>query len=293
MSEIFTKIHEFMIRYSIPTIHIRDIVQILIMAFIIYEAMVFLRKTQAWTLLKGLIFIFLFTVVIKLLHFDVLYWLISRALNLFLIMLVVVFQPELRAGLDRLGRRGVAKALFSMQQKEDNVFNEQSVREITAACAALAKTKTGLLMAIEHEVPLNDLEKTGIALDAKISKQLIMNTFEYNTPLHDGAVIIRGNRIVAATCYFPLSKNINISKSLGTRHRAALGISEITDCTCLVVSEETGHISVANRGILEENITPVRLEEILKTTIEEKAKEKAKKFNFLKGLFEHEEDDQE
>lgn len=291
MSDFFNAVQSFRIRHSIPAIHLGDVIQILILAFIIYEVMAFLKKTQAWTLLKGIIIIFLVTVIIKLLNFEVLYWLVSKSLNVFLIALVVVFQPELRSALDRIGRRGFSKVLFSNTEDGDTTLTTESINEIVAACRELSLTKTGVLMAFENEVPLNDFEKSGIPLDARITRQLVMNAFEHNTPLHDGAMVVRGNRIVAATCYFPLSKSPDIDKALGTRHRAAIGITEITDCICLVVSEETGKISVAERGRLEEGITPARLDEIL-SGLQKKAEVANEKRFKLKGLFKHDKSDQ-
>lgn len=289
MSRFFDVIHELRIRYSIPNMNFGDILQILIIAFVIYQCMIFLKKTQAWTLLKGLVFLIFITLLFHIFNLNVLFWIISRSINLLLIVAVVIFQPELRSALDRIGRKSFIKVLFSGVEDEVEVFDDNSIGDIITACSIMAGEKTGAIIALENEVPLNDFEKTGIGLDAKISKQLILNSFEHNTPLHDGAMIIRGNRIVSATCYFPLSKNSNISKELGTRHRAAIGITEITDCTCIVVSEETGEISVSSKGILEKNVSDSRLRQILEDRRKEYKDADTKKLKFIKELFRHEE----
>lgn len=263
MSHFFDVIHELRIKYAIPNMNFGDILQIFILAFIVYHALLFLKRTQAWTLLKGIFILAFITLIFKLFNLNVLYWIISKSFNILLIIAIVVFQPELRSGLDRLGRKKIARILFSSVENNNTDISDSDIKEIIDACQIMSDSKTGALIAIENQVPLFDFEQTGIGIDAKISKQLIINSFEHNTPLHDGAMIIRDNRIVAATCYFPLSKNENIRKELGTRHRAAIGITEITDAICIIVSEETGNISVSTKGLLEENIKKDRLYDIL------------------------------
>lgn len=263
MSHFFDVIHELRIKYAIPNMNFGDILQIFILAFIVYHALLFLKRTQAWTLLKGIFILAFITLIFKLFNLNVLYWIISKSFNILLIIAIVVFQPELRSGLDRLGRKKIARILFSSVENNNTDISDSDIKEIIDACQIMSESKTGALIAIENQVPLFDFEQTGIGIDAKISKQLIINSFEHNTPLHDGAMIIRDNRIVAATCYFPLSKNENIRKELGTRHRAAIGITEITDAICIIVSEETGNISVSTKGLLEENIKKDRLYDIL------------------------------
>lgn len=287
MSDIQNAIHSFMIKYSIPSVGITDLMQILILAFIIYEIIVFLKKTQAWTLLKGIIFLVVITILIKLLKLDVLYWIISQSFNVFIIATLIVFQPELRSALDKIGRRGLSKLIFSSRKAIDRGFSIKTIDQITQACDILSSSKTGALIAIEDEVPLNNIAQTGIILDATISKEMIVNTFEHNTPLHDGAMVIKGDRIVAATCYLPLSQNPSIDKSLGTRHRAALGISETSDCVCVVVSEETGHISIAYKGELHRKLTRIELKKLLGNLIREEDLTPVNRIQLIKGLFKH------
>ncbi len=288
MTQFLEVLHELKIRYSIPSINFLDLLQIIILAFVFYQGMLFLKRTQAWTLLKGIVLIAIITLIFRILNLNVLYWIISKSFNILLIVAVVIFQPELRSALDKIGRKSFAKVLFSTVENRTKKFSDNDINEIIQACQIMSEENTGALIAIEREVPLNDFEKTGIALDAKITKQLLINAFEHNTPLHDGAMIIRDNRIVAATCYFPLSKNENISKSLGTRHRAAIGITEITDCICIVVSEETGNISVSTKGLLEEDISYDRLRDILVDMTENMAEDNKNKLKILMELFKNE-----
>ena len=164
--------------------------------------------------------------------------------------LVIIFQPELRKALEQLGSKNLLTDLLPFEggRPSDDAFTEKTINELVRASVELGKAKTGALMVIEQETPLKDIERTGIEIDGLVTSQLLINIFEHNTPLHDGAVVIRGNRVVAATCYLPLSDNTSISKDLGTRHRAAVGISEVTDSLIIVVSEETGRISLAENG---------------------------------------------
>ena len=158
------------------------------------------------------------------------------------------FQPELRKALENLGGKNIFGSLFNIGRTEENKFSDRTIDELIKACYAMGKVKTGALIVIEDEILLNEYVRTGIDVDAILSSQLLINIFEKNTPLHDGAVIVRGNRVVSATCYLPLSDSLSLSKDLGTRHRAAVGISEVSDSMTIVVSEETGKVSVAMRG---------------------------------------------
>lgn len=171
------------------------------------------------------------------------------------IAIIIVFQPELRRALEQLGQKNFITTLFSFEsQKAQERFSERVANEIVKATYEMAKVKTGALIVIEQDVALGEYERTGIALDSMISSQLLINIFEHNTPLHDGAIILRGDRIVSATCYLPLSDNLSLSKELGTRHRAAVGISEVCDALTIVVSEETGNVSIAIGGELYRNV---------------------------------------
>ena len=191
--------------------------------------------------------------------------------------LIVVLQPELRKALEELGKKNIISSVlpFDNNHRVDEGFSEKTINEITKACVEMGKVKTGALIVIEQKVSLRDYERTGIDVDGIVTSQLLINIFEHNTPLHDGAVIIRGNRVVAATCYLPLSDNVNLSKELGTRHRAGVGISEVTDSMTIIVSEETGAVSVAVGGELirdiDEHSLRNKLEYLRKRTIDVKS----------------------
>jgi diadenylate cyclase len=204
-------------------------------------------------------------------------WMVENVLSIAVIALVIVLQPELRKALETLGQKNIFNTMISFDNARGGVegnFSDKTVTEIVHACEQMGKVKTGALIVIERNVSLTDYERTGIEVDALVSSQLLINIFEHNTPLHDGAIIMRGNRIVSATCYLPLSDNRQLSKQLGTRHRAAVGISEETDALTVIVSEETGHISVTESGNIMQNITLEQLKEQLviaqDKTVEEK-----------------------
>ena len=234
----------------LPQITKTNVLEIAIIAFLIYEIMLWIKNTRAWTLLKGLVVILAFAVIAWLLKLYTILWILQNTALIATTALLIIFQPELRKALEQLGSRNLITGLlpFESSKPADSAFTEKTINELVRASMEMAKVKTGALMVIEREVPLTDIERTGIEIDAVISSQLLINIFEHNTPLHDGAVILRGNRVAAATCYLPLSDNTSISKDLGTRHRAAVGISEVTDSLTIVVSEETGRISLAENG---------------------------------------------
>ena len=220
------------------------------MSIILYEFMAWVKTTRAFALLKGIIVILIFLILANIFDFTTILWIAGKVFNIAIIAVVIIFQPELRKALEQLGKRKYFKTLLPFSEKKDKGerFSDKTVNELVKACFELGKNKTGALIVIEQDILLTDYEKTGIPIDALISSQLLINIFEHNTPLHDGAVIVRGDRIVSATCYLPLSDNMQISKELGTRHRAAVGISEVTDTMTLVVSEETGNVSIAIAG---------------------------------------------
>ena len=241
---------------NLPKISITDIVEIIIIAFLIYYMLVWIKNTRAWMLLRGLMVILLFVLLAALFQMNTILWLSGKVVNIAAIALVIIFQPELRNALERLGRKNFLTAFFSFDfQKASTVrFSEKTITEIVKACYEMGKVKTGALIVIERDVMLNEYIRTGIPLDSLVSSQLLINIFEHNTPLHDGAIIVRGDRIVAATCYLPLSDNMELSKELGTRHRAAVGVSEVSDSMTIIVSEETGAVSLAVEGTLYRNI---------------------------------------
>ncbi|MDD6233648.1 MAG: diadenylate cyclase CdaA [Lachnospiraceae bacterium] len=257
MQSIKNFFDEYLSNFYIPkSLHVSNVFEIIILAVLIYEFIAWVKTTRAFTLLKGIIVLLIFWLLAYIFNFTTILWLGGKIINFAIIALVVIFQPELRKALEQLGQKRFFSKILPFAEKKDKGerFSDKTVNELVKTCFELSKTKTGALIVIEQEILLTDYEKTGIPIDAVISSQLLINIFEHNTPLHDGAVIIRGDRIVAATCYLPLSDNMSISKELGTRHRAALGISEVTDTMTLVVSEETGGVSIAIAGELFRNI---------------------------------------
>ena len=246
----------FQSKWFWPRISVTDVIEIVILAFAVYYVLLWIQKTKAWVLLKGVLVLAVFFFLAAIFHLDTIQFLLSKILNLGIITLVVLFHPEIRRALEQLGRKNLISGFFTADDGKNlnERFSDQTVEAIVRACYEMGRVKTGALIVIEQETPLGEYENTGIPLDALVTVQLLIQIFEHNTPLHDGAIIIRGNRIVAATCYLPLSDNMDISKELGTRHRAALGISEVTDSLTIAVSEETGHVSLAVGGELFRNV---------------------------------------
>lgn len=231
-----------------------DIIEILIISALFYHILIWIKSTRAWNLFKGLIIILAFVLVAAIFEMSTILWIAEKTVNVGLIALVVIFQPELRKALENLGNKNIFGRLFNFNKQEEVKFTDRTIEELVKSSFAMGKVKTGALMVIEDSIMLNEYIRTGIDLDAMVSSQLIINIFEKNTPLHDGAVIIRGDRVVAATCYLPLSDSLSLSKSLGTRHRAAVGISEVSDSLTIIVSEETGKVSMAMRGQIYHDI---------------------------------------
>ncbi|MCU6697663.1 diadenylate cyclase CdaA [Laedolimicola ammoniilytica] len=253
-SSIWNFINQYV---SFNTIHWNDLLDVIILSFLLYEIMVWIKKTRAWVLLKGFAVLLVFIFVAWAFRLNTILWLGKNIFSLGITALVIVFQPELRKALEQLGRQNIISSVFNFDSSKETEarFSDKTVNELVKAVFEMAKVKTGALIVIEKKTPLNEYERTGITLDSVITSQLLINIFEKNTPLHDGAVIIRGDRIVSATCYLPLSDNLFLSKELGTRHRAAVGISEVTDSLTIVVSEETGAVSVAMEGDIKRNLT--------------------------------------
>ncbi len=249
----------------LPKITYSDILEIIILVFIIYKLMVWIRNTRAWALMRGLFLLMIFLLIAYVLQMDVILWLAGKAINIGFIFIIIMFQPELRKGLEHLGHRNVLTWLFPFEsnKNESQYYSGQMIHEVINACVDMSRHNTGALIVIQRQESLGEYENTGISIDAVVSAQLIMNIFEHNTPLHDGAVIIKNERIDSATCYLPLSDNMMISKELGTRHRAAVGISEISDSITVVVSEETGGISVAIAGRLYRDLDKEQLRSYL------------------------------
>ena len=229
---------------------ISAIIEILIIAFLIYKLLTWLKSTRAWMLLRGIVVIGIFALLAYVFNFKVILFILQSLSYIAILAIIIVFQDDLRAGLEHLGRQKVFSKLIP-DMKLTKSISKESLQEIVDASFAMGKVKTGALIVIEQNVTLEECERTGITINGEITRQLLINIFEKNTPLHDGAVLIVGNVIKAATCYLPLSHNHSISKDLGTRHRAGLGISEISDSITIVVSEETGNVSVCHAGVLK------------------------------------------
>ena len=284
MDSVMEVIRETMHFLSLPKMTLIDVVEIVIIALALYHIVVWMRKTRAWNLLKGIVMLVLCYLAAYFLNMSVILWIFNKGLAIGITALAVVFQPELRKALEELGRKNFMTSLISFEDNKDRElrFSDRSINEIVRATVELAKVKTGALIIMEKDISLAEYERTGITIDSAISSQLLINIFEHNTPLHDGAVILRKDRIVSATCYLPLSDNMGLSKELGTRHRAGVGISEVSDSTTIIVSEETGKISVALHGKLLRNVDAELLKKKLGELQKKSTEGKTKKKFFLR-----------
>lgn len=271
---------------SIPRIGIVDILDILVVAFLVYKLLIWIKDTRTWALLKGVIIVIVSAIAAYVFRLHTVGWLISNAMTLGMIAVLVLFQPELRRALEQIGRGKFLGSILNNENETTGGLTEETIQAIIRASIQMAKVKTGALIVIEKETKLGDVERTGIKIDAIVSSQLLINIFEKNTPLHDGAVVISGNRITAATCFLPLSDSLEISKDLGTRHRAAIGVSEGSDAMVIVVSEETGNISFVKGGRITRGMTVEKLEKILSAT--KKPKRSERKIALWRGRQKHE-----
>lgn len=263
---------------TMPKIYASDIVEIFFIAVLVYYIMMWFQKSRAWTLFKGILVIVLFLFIAILFNLTTILWIADKTLSVGIITIIIIFQPELRKALEELGKKNVISKLKFVSGSGEERFSDKTVEEIVRATIDLAKVKTGALIVIAKDQDLKEYEETGIKLDADISRQLFINIFEKNTPLHDGAVIVNGDKITAATCYLPLSNSTSLSKDLGTRHRAGVGISEVSDSVVIIVSEETGSISIAKDGKLIRYADAATLKnELIKVQAKEEAKSKKKK----------------
>lgn len=258
--------NKYLVWMNFPVINQIDIVEIIIIAFLFYNVLVWIKNTRAWMLFKGMLVILVFVLVAAVFQMNTILWMAEKTISVGVMALVIIFQPELRRALEQLGRKNFLTEWLSFEFGKNEVekFSEKTLHELVRACVEMGKVKTGALIVIEDSVVLSEYERTGISVDAVVTSQLLINIFEKNTPLHDGAIIVRGDRIVSATCYLPLSDNMELSKELGTRHRAAVGISEVSDSMTIVVSEETGKISIATGGRLLRSVTADQLSEQLR-----------------------------
>ena len=283
MDQIQSFAERYLVNLHIPSINIPDVVEILIISFLVYNIMVWIKNTRAWSLLRGVIVMLAFIVLAYLFNMTTILWIVKNVFSIAVIAIIVVLQPELRKALEELGR----KNLFSSFIKLDShgaygLFSDRTIKEITKACVEMGRVRTGALIVVRQKDDLSEYKQTGIDVDGIVTSQLLINIFEKNTPLHDGAVIIEGDRVASATCYLPLSDNMRLSKELGTRHRAAVGMSDVNDSMTVIVSEETGLISVAYNGVLARGLNAEELESQL-TTIQNKPVEEEKKRKLWKG----------
>ena len=286
MAEILVKVTSWL--SLLPRISVGNILEIVIISFLVYELLVWIKNTRAWNLLKGLLVILVFVLFAAVLHLTTILWILENTTTIAVTALLVIFQPELRKALEQLGSRNYMSYIFSFDEGKDNQgFNDKTINELVRATFEMSKVKTGALMVIERGSSLKEIERTGIEINGLVTSELLINIFEHNTPLHDGAVIIRGDRVVAATCYLPLSDNMELNKNLGTRHRAGVGISEVSDSLTIIVSEETGRVSVAQHGALRVGVTRDELKEIL--IKEQNANAEKQKRKIWKGWVKNEE----
>ncbi len=267
--------------FTIPQLQFQDILDILLVAFAIYKIITWIKDTRTWAVFKGIVIIIGMAILAYMLGLHTVAYIISNTVTVGTIAIIVLFQPELRRALEQLGQGKLWGNGMSVEKEIKESLTEESITSIVKATMQMSKTKTGALIVIEGTTLLSEYERTGITIDAAISSQLLVNIFEKNTPLHDGAVIVCKNRIIAATCFLPLSDSLSISKDLGTRHRAAIGVTEETDAAVVVVSEETGTISYVRNGNIKRDIDAETLTKILGIT--KKRKVANKKITLWKG----------
>lgn len=276
--------------FVVPRVNFTDALEILVLAVLIYHIAIWIRNTRAWMLLKGLGLLVVVALIAALLELNVVLWIFDNTIGVGVTLLLIVFQPELRHALEQLGQNKIINKFnfFDDPKNNNERFSDKTIESVVKAVYSMAKTKTGALIVVEKDVVLSEYERGGISLDANISSELLLNIFEHNTPLHDGAVLIRGNKIVSATCYLPLSDNMSLSKELGTRHRAGVGISEVSDSLTIIVSEETGKVSIALGGKITRNINAEGLKKKLRQVQNKVEDSSIKKIKSLKGWHKNE-----
>ena len=256
MQNVLTVVVGYLGKISLPGLGVIDIIEIGLISFFVYQFMAWIKFTRAYTLLKGILIVLGFILVAYIFKMNTILWIFRNLANVLVIGVIVIFQPELRKALEQLGQKKFVSNIipFDSGREVQERFNDKTINELVKACFDMGEVKTGALIVIEEEIRLDEYVRTGINIDGILTSQLLINIFEHNTPLHDGAVIIEGDRLVCATAYLPLSQNQNVSKELGTRHRAALGMAEETDAFVIVVSEETGKVAVACGGMIKRNV---------------------------------------
>lgn len=256
---------------SLLSLRLADILDIAIVAYLFYKLSAFVRETRAGTLIKGIILLLIFTWASNLLQLNTINYLLRNLMQFAFMAFIVVFQPELRRALEKVGRANFS-SLFT---QEENNSAEFIASEIAAAAVAMSSRRIGALIVLERDTKIGDIVRTGCEIDSNVSSELLINIFIPNTPLHDGAVIIRENRIVAARCILPLTHNETLSREFGTRHRAALGLSESSDAAVIVVSEETGKISFTLNGNMSRNYTEDTLKKVILKVLSSSAEKKS------------------
>lgn len=269
---------------ALPKPNAIDFVEIFLIACAIYWILVWCTETRAQGLVKGVVTILVGIAVAYFFHMNTVLWIVKNASVVAITALIVIFQPELRKALETLGKRNYFAKLLIFQEKTNNLegLSDENITEIVRACYEMGKVKTGALIVVTRDDKLHEFDRTGIAVDGIITSQLFINIFEKNTPLHDGAVIVRDGRVAFATCYLPLSDNMTLSKDLGTRHRAGVGISEISDSITIIVSEENGRVSVAVDGRIYRNVEPEVLRKKLELAKKVEVKKEDKRFLWWK-----------
>ena len=266
----------FILRYLL-TIKITDLLDIVIMAFLLYKVLYFIRSTKAASLLKGLLLFLAALWASNILHLNSINFLLSHMVQVGVLALIILFQPEIRRILEELGSRRLM-GFFTHTEVADNM--ERTISQTVLACTEMSQTRTGVLIVFEREIKLDDMVRSGTVLDASVSSELLKNIFFVKAPMHDGAVIVRNGRVLGAGCMLPLSKNVNLSRDLGMRHRAGIGMSENSDAVVVIVSEETGSISVAIGGMLKRHLKPETLENLLRNELLPQEDEETEKRKF-------------
>lgn len=287
MASVTAFLKQYIMNSALPKVGLFDVIEIILLAFLVYQIIRWFRSSRGWTIVKGIVVLLIIFLAALVCQFDTILWLLSNSVTFVITAALVIFQPELRRALEELGRKNLMASFFSFDNPAaEEGFGEKTINEIARAAVEMGKVKTGALIVIEQAVALGEYERTGIAVDGLVSSQLLINIFEHNTPLHDGAILVRGNRVISATCYLPLTDSLELGKELGTRHRAAVGISEVSDAYTIVVSEETGGISLAHDRRLIRNLTGEDIKDILTRAVAAKEGEKTK-FKLWKGRWSH------
>ena len=292
MQRWFSILQNFFSTFHMPVLRIADVVEVCIIAFLIYHILAWVKNTRAWSLLMGVLVIAAFVILAALFNMTTILWIVRNVMGTAVIAMVVILQPELRNAIEELGQRNILSSLFLFEtdRTPEGRFSDQTITEIVTACLQMAKVKTGALIVVQNKIVLNEYKRLGIDVDGIVTSQLLINIFEKNTPLHDGAVIIVGDRVASATCYLPLSEN-KMDKELGTRHRAGVGISEVSDSLTFIVSEETGEISMAMRGNLQRGVSETEMRAALvRLQNKEESEEKRSFIPLWKGTGSHEKD---